>query len=163
MNAQTDNQSRFVLIGIGSNIDPEENIRAALKSLDELTTLKEVASIWQTPAVGSEGPDYLNTTALIETDLTPDLLKLEILTLVEKKLGRVRSNNKNEDRTIDLDILVYDNQPFDDDLWTHPHITIPASEIFPELVEPNTGESLSQAALRFLPEINFIERKDLNL
>lgn len=161
MNDLTDNQKRDVLIGIGSNVNPEQNIIAALKLLDKLTSLKHIATIWQTPAVGSEGQDYLNTAVLVETNLTPNQFKLEILTSIETDLGRTRSGNKYADRTIDLDILVYDNALIDDELWTQAHITIPAAEILPDLIEPTTGESLSQAANRILPGINFTERNDL--
>lgn len=161
LNAQTEDPTNLVLIGLGSNINPEVNITAALKSLAILTCLKERATIWQTPAVGGGGSDYLNTAVLIETTLTLDHFKRLILSKIESELGRIRFADKYADRTIDLDILVFGDQIIDDELWLQPHVTIPAAEILPTLANPDTGESLSQAAIRFLPGIHFIERNDL--
>ncbi len=162
LNARTDNQTKLVLIGLGSNIDPEINILFALNSLQELTCLKERATIWQTPAVGGGEADYLNTAALVETTLALDQFKISVLSKIENDLGRIRVTDKYADRTIDLDILVFGNQVIDEELWFQPHVTIPAAEIFPDLVHPDTGESLSQAANKFLPGIHFIERSDLS-
>ena len=92
MNDPINNQKKEVLIGIGSNLNPEQNIIAALKLLDKLTSLKQIATIWQTPAVGSEGPDYLNTAALIETNLTPEQFKLEVITSIESQAGEFEVN-----------------------------------------------------------------------
>ncbi len=162
LNAQTDNQTIQVLIGLGSNIDPEINITAALNSLEELTCLMERATIWQTPAVGGGKSDYLNTAVLVETTLTLDQFKVSILSKIENNLGRIRLPDIYADRTIDLDILIYGNQIIDTELWHQPHVTIPAAEIFPDLVNPDSGESLSQAANRILLGIHFIERNDLS-
>ena len=162
LNALTNNQTKLVLIGLGSNIDPEINISAALNSLQELTCLKERAAIWQTPPVGCGEADYLNTAVLVETTLALDQLKISVLSKIENDLGRIRVTDKYADRTIDLDILVFGNQIIDEELWCQPHIAIPAAEIFPDLVHPDTGESLSQAANRFLPGIDFIKRYDVS-
>jgi 2-amino-4-hydroxy-6-hydroxymethyldihydropteridine diphosphokinase len=151
----------MVLIGLGSNIDPEKNITAALSSLEDLTCLKDRATIWQTPAVGGGESDYLNTAVLVETTLALDQFKVSILSKIENSLGRIREIDKYADRTIDLDILAFGNQIIGNELWQQPHVTIPAAEILPDLVNPDSGESLSQAAIRFLPGINFIERNDL--
>lgn len=162
LNALTDNQTKLVLIGIGSNIDPEINILSALNTLHELTYLKERATIWQTPAVGGGETDYLNTAVLVETTLSLDQFKISVLSKIENELGRIRVTAKYADRTIDLDILVFGNQIINEELWFQPHVTIPAAEILPDLVHPDTGESLSQAVNRFLPGIHFIERNDLS-
>jgi len=161
LNVQTDNQTRLVLIGLGSNIDPELNIVTALNSLQELTYLKERAAIWQTPAVGGGESDYLNTAVLVETTLALEQFKISVLSKIENDLGRIRVIDKFADRTIDLDILIFGNHIIDNELWNQPHVTIPASEILPDFINPDTGESLFQAAKRFLPGIHFIERSDL--
>lgn len=161
LNAPNDPALKLVLVGLGSNLDPEKNIAAALDLLDEHTSLIERSSIWQTPAVGSSGPDYLNASALIETDLGSGELKSAILGRIETELGRVRMTDKFADRTIDLDVLVYDGKVVDPELWTQAHIAVPAAEILPRLVNPLTGESLSQAADRLLPGTGILKRPDL--
>ncbi len=151
----------MVLIGLGSNIDPEINIAAALNSLQELACLKKRAAIWQTPAVGSGGSDYLNTAVLVETNLELEQFKVSVLSKIEIDLGRIRVSDIYADRTIDLDILIFGDQIIDNEIWYQPHVTIPAAEILPDFVHPDTGESLSQAANRILSGIHFIERHDL--
>ena len=151
----------MVLIGLGSNIDPEKNIAAALNSLQELVCLKKRAAIWQTPAVGSGGSDYLNTAVLVETNFELFQFKVSVLSKIENDLGRIRVSDLYADRTIDLDILIFGDQIVDNEIWYQPHVTIPAAEILPDFVHPDTGESLSQAANRILPGIHFIERHDL--
>jgi 2-amino-4-hydroxy-6-hydroxymethyldihydropteridine diphosphokinase len=81
-------------------------------------TIEEVAQTWETPAVGSRGPNFLNTAAAVRTQLPPELLKSLVLRRIERQLGRVRTANKNAPRTIDLDILVYEGQVLDPKVWT---------------------------------------------
>lgn len=150
-----------VIIGLGSNIDPELNIKSAFHQLDELSELVSTASVWQTPAYGSIGPDYLNSAALIKTTLPISRLKEDLLQLIEIKLGRIRSADKYADRTIDLDIIIYDNDILDEELWTQAHIAVPVSELVPDIRNPVTGETISQAALRLLPGIAITKRDNL--
>ena len=107
-----------VLIGIGSNLNPEQNISEALRLLGNQVTIRNVSSIYQSPAVGSSGPDYLNNAVLIQTDKTLEILKMNILTPIEIQLKRVRSSDKYMDRTIDLDVNIYNQTVTDPDLWT---------------------------------------------
>lgn len=84
--------------------------------------------------------------ALIETQYSITELKEQILIPIEKKLGRVRSNDKNAPRIIDLDIIVYDHQVIDTNLWTRLYIALPLSELLPDLVHPLNGKTLRQVA-----------------
>lgn len=162
LNGLSNQKSIFALIGIGSNIDPVDNLLRALDSLSEQVSIKQLASVWQTPAVGSDSPDYLNSAVLIECILSLDHLKTRFLSRIEHDLGRLRLDNKNADRTIDLDLLIYDGTFLDDDLWTQAHVSVPAAEIFPDFVNPQSGETLKQAALRLIPGENFFKRTDLS-
>ena len=162
LSAQSNHKPILALIGIGSNIDPEDNLQRSLDKLSEQVSIRQLASIWQTPAVGSNGPDYLNTAVLIESFLSLDQLKTHLLSGIEHELGRLRSDDKSADRTIDLDILMYDGICLDDDLWIQAHVAVPAAEIFPNCANPQSGETLSQAALRLVSGENFFKRTDLS-
>lgn len=153
----------LALIGIGSNIDPEENLQRALDRLSGQVSIQQLSTIWQTPAVGSDGPDYLNLAVLIESHLSLDELKTRFLSGIEQDLGRLRSDDKSADRSIDLDILMYDGTCLDEDLWSQAHVAVPASEIFPDCINPRSGETLSQAALRLISGKIFHKRTDLSL
>jgi len=155
LNVLDKSTSKVVLIGLGSNLDPEKNIRSALFLLEKQLTLLGRASIWRTPPIGSSGPDYLNTAVLAETQLTLDQLKSDVLLEIEDYLGRIRVADKYADRTLDLDILIYAGRVIDNDIWTQPHLTVPAAELLPTLINQQTGETLSQAAERLLPGTQF--------
>jgi 2-amino-4-hydroxy-6-hydroxymethyldihydropteridine diphosphokinase len=107
-----------------------------------------VAQTWESPAVGSRGPNFLNTAATIRTQLPPELLKSLVLRRIERELGRVRTANKNAPRTIDLDILVYEERVLDPKVWTEAFVAVPLAELLPDLQHPLTGESLVQVATR---------------
>jgi len=150
-----------VLIGLGSNLNPEINIPEALRLLENYVTIRNYSSIYQSPAVGSIGADYLNSAALIETNLTLELLRKNVLSPIENQLDRIRSADKYMDRTIDIDVLIYNQFVTDPELWTQAHVAVPAAEIFPEFKNPETGEKISQAAKRLLPGIDIQLRSDL--
>ncbi len=161
MSGHNNEQPGLILIGIGSNLDPETNIPKALKLLSAQVSVLQVASIWQTSAVGSEGPDYLNSAVLIESHLTQEQLKSLILTKIEKELGRVRSSNKYTDRTIDLDILMVDGRCIDEELWSRAHVAVPAAEIYPDCINLQSGETLLQVSRRLRSGENIKKGIDL--
>ena len=150
------------LIGVGSNIDPENNIKHALHLISDHVTVLKIASIWQTPAVGSQGPDYLNTAVLIESSYSLGDIKNLVLSKIENQLGRVRYEDKNADRTIDLDVIMHDGSCIDEDLWYQAHVAVPASEILPDCKNSQSGESLSQVAEELVRGSTFIRRTDLD-
>lgn len=151
------------LIGIGSNIDPEENIRKAVNLLAQEVDIVACSQVWQNPAIGSDGPDYLNAAIAIRSQHQLQDLKHLLLLPLESRLERVRKENKNADRTIDLDILIFDGRALDEELWTQAHVSVPCAELMPDFQHPATGESLRQAAHRLTPEDHFSLRDDLDL
>jgi len=100
---------KVVLIGIGSNLgNREENIRRAINLVREKCNILDFSSIYETEPIGyKEQYPFLNCVVKVETDLEPKEL-LDFILSIEKRLGRARTF-KNAPRTIDLDILFYDN------------------------------------------------------
>jgi 2-amino-4-hydroxy-6-hydroxymethyldihydropteridine diphosphokinase len=152
-----------VVIGLGSNIDPEKNLREAFRALQKHTQVLKSSGVWQNPAVGSDGPDYLNAAVLVSTAMDLNSLKSQVLCRIEQKLDRVRRSDKNADRTIDLDILIVDGIPLDEELWTRAHVSVPAAEVAPAVRHPDSGEKLQEAARRLLPAHDFKLLSDLSL
>jgi 2-amino-4-hydroxy-6-hydroxymethyldihydropteridine diphosphokinase len=150
-----------VLISLGSNINPEANIPAAVNLLSDMVENLITSSIWKSPAVGSSGPDYLNSAALIYTNLPLQAIKTNIISPIENQLGRIRSDDKYMDRTIDLDVLIYNNLVMDPDLWTQAHLAIPASELMPKLKNSETGDTLQEAADQLLKRFGITQYSDL--
>jgi 2-amino-4-hydroxy-6-hydroxymethyldihydropteridine diphosphokinase len=159
---QNNQGTNQVLIGLGSNINPDQNISEALRLLGSQVSIRNVSSIYQSPSVGSSGPDYLNSAVLIDTDSSLDMLRKNILKPIENQLKRVRSSDKYMDRPIDLDVLIFNQTVTDPELWTQVHVAVPASDVLPEFSNPKTGEKISQAAKRLLPGINIQIRSDLS-
>ena len=131
---------------LGSNINPEKNINKAIHRLMQEGKWLKSSQIWETEAIGSDGPDFLNTAIVIETPLFENELKYKVLRKIEKELGRVRVENENAPRTIDLDIIIFDDQVIDQDLWTHSFIASPISDLYPDLQHPINKKTLLQVA-----------------
>ncbi|HEY59117.1 MAG TPA: 2-amino-4-hydroxy-6-hydroxymethyldihydropteridine diphosphokinase [Anaerolineae bacterium] len=133
---------------LGSNVCPDINIPKALKLIGKSNHLALISQIWKTKAVGHKGLDFLNVAVLIETPLSVEELKTTVLITIEKTLGRVRIKDKYAPRTIDLDIIVFDDEILDIDIWKHDFIALPLAEILPNLKNPTTKETLKQTAER---------------
>ncbi len=114
---------QVAFIGVGSNLNQrEEMIASARRLLTQATHVRFLRSapIYETLPVG--GPpqgSYLNTVWEIETQLKPGEL-LRLLNEIEFKLGRIRTE-KNGPRTIDLDLLLYEDQVIETENLIIPH------------------------------------------
>ncbi len=146
---------------LGSNIDPQQNLPIALAELKTQFSLLAVSHFWQTSAVGSDGPDFINAAILIRTDQRPHWLKERIIRPLETRLGRVRTQDKNAPRPLDVDIVVNGNQSYDDNLWNLVHLAAPVAELLPDLRSPWTGERLENAARRLIERTSIVLRRDI--
>lgn len=149
-------------IGLGSNIEPESNLPLAVKALQQQVEVLCVSSAWRAPALGTTGPDFLNAAAKIRTRLPAEELKARVLRPIEAGLKRVRSANKNAPRTIDLDILIFDDAILDAHIWDFAHLAVPLAECAPEITAPGSGTTIQEAA-QDLQRTNQIERLALEL
>ena len=117
-----------VLLGLGSNINPETHLKDAAKTLKAKFSTAQFSSVYQSAAVGMDGDDFLNACCLFEHDLAQAEL-LVWLKALEDKHGRDRSEGSWKPRTLDLDILMVDGKVADKDLYKYGHIYTPASEL----------------------------------
>jgi 2-amino-4-hydroxy-6-hydroxymethyldihydropteridine diphosphokinase len=153
----------IVYLGLGSNISPVKNLVNGLAFLRQYVDVQRCSSVWETAPVPAIGPNYLNAAVLIQTNLTPGLLKTIILRRIEVQLGRVRMSNKNAPRTIDMDILIYDGQLMDLKVWTHAFLAVPLAELLPDSTNPASGETLRQVADRLAKDTLVKIRPDIHL
>lgn len=151
-----------VVIGFGSNISPAENLKSSLYLLGRLIPIEAVSSVWRTPAVRSPGPNFLNAAVLISTQLPIAELRNDILRPIENLLGRVRTKDPNAPRTIDLDILIYDGQILDQELWKYAHMAVPVAEILPTYTDLLSGDQAIVIAER-LRKTSAIKKSTLEL
>jgi 2-amino-4-hydroxy-6-hydroxymethyldihydropteridine diphosphokinase len=138
-------------IGVGANLgDPATTVRAALDALGSLpeTRLLQASPLFRTPAWGNTlQPDFINAAALLLTTLTPRGLLADLLAL-ERRFGRDRSTGELwGPRTLDLDLLVYDDAIIDEPGLHVPHprlrerafALLPLARIAPGLRVPGHG------------------------
>jgi len=150
-------------LSLGSNIQPRENILEAMRLLRHKLTVNTFSTIWETEAVGSDGPRFLNAAAWVSTPLNAVELKSTVLSEIEETLGRVRTADQNAPRTIDLDIIVFNEEVVDRNLWTREFLAIPLAELRPDLASPVDGRTLNQVAQSMRTSTTAVPRLDLNI
>jgi 2-amino-4-hydroxy-6-hydroxymethyldihydropteridine diphosphokinase len=121
------------VVGAGSNIEGRLHIAQAKELLSgEHRFIKESKFVVTSPIGFTDQPDFLNGAFLIETTLEIDEFRA-YLKKVEDRLGRVRTPNKNGPRTIDLDLIVWNNEIVDNDYYEKDFVRNAISELLPEL------------------------------
>ena len=122
-----------VVIGLGSNIDPEANLEQAVLELKSRFKVSKRSQWTRTKPIGiQDQPDFYNGALLMETELEQQSLKME-LKRIEDILGRDRSLPKFGPRTIDLDILIWNKKVVDEDYYERDFLRKGVKEIIPDL------------------------------
>jgi 2-amino-4-hydroxy-6-hydroxymethyldihydropteridine diphosphokinase len=121
------------VIGIGSNIQPKVNIDRAIKRIDEShRILNESRFVETEPLAGRDQPKYMNGAILIQTSMGREELK-DWLRELEGDLGRTRSTDRYDSRTIDLDIVVWGGEIVDEDVYEREFLRAAILEVCPGL------------------------------
>ncbi|HET8605863.1 MAG TPA: 2-amino-4-hydroxy-6-hydroxymethyldihydropteridine diphosphokinase [Gaiellaceae bacterium] len=133
-------------VGVGANLgDREATIREAVRLLGD--DVVAVSRLRETEPWGYvDQPAFLNGAVLLETDLAPRAL-LERLLAVERRLGRTREGPRYGPRTIDLDLLLYEDRVVEEEGLSLPHPRLherpfalePLLDLDPELELPGRG------------------------
>jgi 2-amino-4-hydroxy-6-hydroxymethyldihydropteridine diphosphokinase len=115
-------ESSIAFIGVGSNVEPERNIVAALNRLCDKTYVTGSSTFYRTEPIGRPGqPWFINGVWRIDTTLSPKQIRGELLRPIEEALGRRRCDDKFAPRTIDLDLVLHDDLVVDDGSLCLPH------------------------------------------
>jgi 2-amino-4-hydroxy-6-hydroxymethyldihydropteridine diphosphokinase len=150
-----------VYLSLGSNLgDRLRYLRRAIEKIGESDSvvIRKISPVYETDPVGnSDQSRFLNLVILIKTTLKP-LRLLDYLLDIEEKLGRERKE-KWGPRTIDLDILLYDELIINSDRLTLPHprmhqrrfVLVPLAQINPNLFHPLLKKSIEEL-LRLCPD-----------
>ena len=145
-------------LSLGSNIDVERNLASALRALR--ARFGEVLSspVYRTTAIGFEGPDFLNSAAIIDSDLDAPALN-DWLHALEEKHGRDRSGPRFGDRPLDIDIVFYEDLVLNGTdhhsgperalclprpELRHAFVLKPLADIAPDFIDPASGISLAE-------------------
>ena len=137
-----------IYISLGSNIDRETNTRAGVKALREEFGDLELSSVYESESVGFEGDAFYNM--VIACDVTGDVHSVnQALRAIEDDNGRDRSGPKFSSRTLDLDLLLYDDRVLDElglklpreEILHNAFVLWPLAEIAPQLTHPEAGKN----------------------
>jgi dihydroneopterin aldolase/2-amino-4-hydroxy-6-hydroxymethyldihydropteridine diphosphokinase len=159
-------------IGVGSNIEPERNITEALKRLSKQIDITGISYFYKTAPLLRENQDeYLNGVWRVNTSIPPKELKFDVLKKIEQELHRNRQSDKYAPRTIDLDLLLYEDIVIheedltipDPDICKRAFIAFPLSELNPDLIMPDTKKPLVDllsvlSKNGMIPDTTFTER-----
>ncbi len=133
-------------LSIGSNIDAESNIRAALSELAAEFDDMQCSTTYESLAVGFEGDNFLNLVVLAETDKQLQDIA-EFLKALEDSLGRDRNQTRFSGRTMDIDILLYGTESGESygielprpEITENAFVLQPLAELLPGQIHPATG------------------------
>lgn len=146
-------------IALGANLG---EARKALQEVvarineEESIVVTQCSSFYKTTPIDSSGPDYINGVIKVETTLSPEDLLSKLL-IIEKEFGRIRPvGAHNAPRTMDLDLLLYENEVRTTSFLTLPHprmherafVLVPLCEIAPDITIEGKGK-----AQDFLPYV----------
>ena len=138
-------------LSLGSNVDPGRHLRAAIAALRARFGAIVLSPVYRTRAVGFAGADFLNAAVVLETDLAPEALDAWLHAL-EDANGRDRSGPRFGDRSLDIDLVLYDDRVLDGpghlrvprDELRHAFVLKPLVDIVPGRIEPRSGLSLAE-------------------
>jgi len=138
-------------ISIGSNINREQNISSALNVLQHKFGQLQHSSLYESSSVGFSGDAFYNLVSAFHCSQAANVINQQLKS-IENDHGRMRHQEKFSSRTLDLDLLLYDQQIIQTDTLTIPHHDIlnyafvlePLAEIAPEQLHPIKKVSYAQ-------------------
>ena len=133
-------------LGLGSNIDPRENLAAGLAALDKSFGLVALSPVYRSPAWGFDGADFLNLVVSLNTELAIQPLA-QALRSIEFAHGRPQTSSKFSDRRLDIDLLLLGTLQSQrppvprPDVLKRDFVLCPLADLVPTLCHPATGHS----------------------
>lgn len=140
-----------VYLSLGSNLEPHRYLRAALDELRERFGVITVSPAYRSKSVGFDGADFINLAVGLDTDLSPEALN-DWLHALEDRHGRRRDVPRFADRTLDVDIVLYDDLvrrgeghlDIPRKELRHAFVLKPIADIAPELKHPVSGRTMGE-------------------
>jgi 2-amino-4-hydroxy-6-hydroxymethyldihydropteridine diphosphokinase len=136
-----------IFISLGSNADREFHIRQALHELTAVFGPLQISSLYESESVGFAGDAFYNMVVAANTNLSiADCV--QVFKAIEDRYGRIRDASRYSGRTLDLDLLLYDQvicetpaQLPRDEILENAYVLLPLAEIAPQLAHPVVQQS----------------------
>lgn len=160
----------IVYVGIGSNIDAEAMVTAGVDALNHEFNQLECSPVYRAAAVGFDGDPFLNLVCRFSTD--SDVTAVDHrLHAIEDRHGRRRDGPKFSSRTLDIDLLLYDELCLRqgsltlprDEILRYAFVLQPLADLAPDLIHPQTGTSMATLWQEFNAQDQALEKLDLPL
>ena len=140
-----------VHLGLGSNIDPEENLRLGVRELRRIFGEIDLSAVYSSAAIGFDGADFLNMVVRLHSADSPREIQNQAES-IHILAGRDRNSDKFSSRPLDIDLLLYGDEFVDEPGLTLPRCDVldygfvlrPLAEIDPGLVHPKTGKTMAE-------------------
>jgi 2-amino-4-hydroxy-6-hydroxymethyldihydropteridine diphosphokinase len=177
---RTEKEANWAYFSLGSNINPEQNLPAAVRELAEHGRIAAVSQVWESAPFVSGGAaagpireaNFLNAAVLLETALSARMLCADVVPAIESRLGRVRDpHDKNAPRTIDVDLVLFNRDVLevgrrtipDPELLSRAFVAAPIAELDPDYLHPLNGRRLADIAAQLTAMQSLRLRADVNL
>lgn len=157
-----------VYVGLGSNIEPEENLKLGIAELRRRYGEVDVSAVYRSAAVGFEGGDFLNLVGRFESESEPAEI-CQAIAAIHKLVGRDRRGGKWESRPLDIDLLLYNDRVMDvprvprGDVLEYSFVLRPLAELAPDLRHPETGRTMLEHWQEFDASRHPLEAVDVTL
>ena len=136
-------------IGVGTNLERRKHVEAAVRELSQLGQQLRLSQVYECDALGFDSHPFYNLVIELKTELTFTQFS-QALRNIELKWGRRPDAGKLEDRTLDLDIILFgemvsDTQPEipRSDIYKYPFVLQPLYELCPQRVVPGDGRTIA--------------------
>jgi 2-amino-4-hydroxy-6-hydroxymethyldihydropteridine diphosphokinase len=140
-----------IYLGLGSNVEPEKYLQLGIRELGQRFAVLEMSNIYRSKAVGFDGADFLNLVLGFDSDLSPSEIHQSIED-IHRVAGRQRGESRFSARTLDIDLLLYDDLVLDagpirvprTDILKYSFVLGPLAEIAANLRHPESGRLITE-------------------
>ena len=140
-----------VYLSLGSNVQPVRNLRLGVRELSRRYAPLQLSPVYRNQAVGFVGAEFLNLAACCEVDTDLASLNGEI-ERIHELAGRRRGRNRNADRSLDIDVLLYGREVLTTagvtlprpDILKYSFVLKPLADVAPAETHPQTGLSFAE-------------------
>jgi len=147
------NEFHLAYLNLGSNIQPETNLPKAVELLSAFGEIVKISQVWESEPVGTTGNNYLNACVKFKTSIPLSDMKEKIIHPIENQLGRQRGADKFTPRSMDIDLILFDDESINDDVWELAFVVVPLADIYPEYQVAKKKETILEIATRLRREV----------
>ena len=159
-----------IFLSLGSNIDPEENLKYACRELKKTFGNIQISSVYKNKPIGFESNDFLNMVVKVKSTFNPNEM-LDLLRSLEIATGREVGTGAFDSRALDIDMilfgdLVHPDKPFKiprNDIELYSFVLCPLAEIEPDGIHPVIGKTFKDLWEDFDQEEHLLEKVSLHI